>query len=181
MKLPITDQFLWDLYNLIEGIKDLQPTLSIQPITMKKAVCPDLYELRRIYEKKQRRKDFSKLVSYLKKKGWIKIKELQEKKALILTPKGKEKILKVRNKLLLSLPRNKRKDGKWIMVAFDIPEKKKIIRNYFREKLIELGFQNFQKSIWTSPFDVLKEIQEIIQNLGIEKNVKIFLIEETEI
>jgi phenylacetic acid degradation operon negative regulatory protein len=67
------------------------------------------------------------------------------------------------------------------MVAFDIPEKKKIIRNYFRRKLIEFGFWQFQKSIWICAYDVLKEIKEIMENLQIEKFVRIFLIEEKEI
>ncbi|PIP24905.1 MAG: CRISPR-associated endonuclease Cas2 [Candidatus Nealsonbacteria bacterium CG23_combo_of_CG06-09_8_20_14_all_36_12] len=181
MKLLINEKFLWDLYNLIEKVDDAYAQTPFPLRTMKEVFCPDLYELRRKYEKKQGRKNFSKLISYLKRRGLIRIKELEEKKGLLITQKGKDKILKIRNKLLLSFPKKKRKDGKWLMVAFDIPEKRKGIRNYFREKLIEFGFQNFQKSIWISPFDVLKEVQEIIRNLGVEKNVRIFLIEETQI
>jgi len=181
MRLPITEQFLWELYNLIEGVENLQPDFLRQPITIKKAVCPEIYKMRQIYERKRRRKDFSKLISYLRKKRWIKTRGIREKKAIIVTDRGKKKILKIRNKLLLSLPKKKRKDEKWTMIAFDIPEKKRRVRNYLREKLIEFGFQKFQQSIWISPYDILKEIQEIVQNLRIEKNVKFFLVEEAEI
>jgi CRISPR-associated endonuclease Cas2 len=181
MKLPITDKFLWDLYNLIEKFDDIYAKSPFPYRTMKEVLYPDLYELRRKYEMRQQRKNFAKLLSYLKKKGLIKIKDLEEKKALIITPKGKEKILRIRNEFLASLPKKRRKDGKWIMVAFDIPEKRKTIRNYLREKLVELGFQKLQKSIWISPYDVLKEVQEIVTNLSIEKNVKFFIIEEAEI
>lgn len=181
MKLKITEEFLWTLYGIIEGIDDVFYILFPQPFTIKRAVFPEYYEMKRIYEKKRERKNFAKLVSYLKKKGWIKIKELEEKKALLLTPKGKEKVLKLRKKYMFSLPKKKRKDGKLIMVAFDIPERKRAIRNYFREKLLELGFQKFQESIWMCPYDVLEEVKEIIQNLKLEEQVKIFLIEETEV
>jgi len=177
MKLPITEKFLWDLYNVLEKLDEVYLGFPFRYRSLKESSSPELLQLRRKYERRQ----FSKLISYLKRKGLIRIKELEEKQALILTPKGKEKILKIKNKFILSLPKKKRKDGKWTMVAFDISEKKKGVRDYFRGKLIELGFQNFQKSIWISPYDILKEIQEIIRNLAIEKNVKIFLIEETEI
>ncbi|MCD6528416.1 CRISPR-associated endonuclease Cas2 [bacterium] len=177
MKIQLTEKFLWDLYNLIERIEDAPFS---QPITMRRAIYPDFYRLKRIYEKKQRRKNFSKLISYFKKRGLIKIKELEEKKALIITPKGKEKILKIRNKFIVSLPKKRRKDGKWVMVAFDISEKKKRTRDYFRERLIDLSFQKLQKSIWICPYDILKEVKEIARNLRIETNVRIFLVEETE-
>lgn len=181
MKLANTEKFLWDLYNFIEKVEDSYARTPFPLRTIKEAFYPDLYQLRREYEKRARRKDFTKLISYLKKKGLLKVKKLKEKKALIVTSKGEEKILKIRNKLIMSVPKKKRKDGKWIMVAFDIPEKRKGTRNYFRGKLEELGFQKFQKSIWITPFDVLKEIKEMIQNLRMEKNVKIFLVEETEL
>lgn len=180
-KLPITEEFLWDLYTILEGLDDIYSALFPQPFTMRRATCPEFYEIKRFYEKKKQRKDFAKLVSYLKRKGLIKVKEIKEKKALLLTPLGKEKVLKLRKKYSLRFLKKKRKDGKLIMAAFDISEKKKGIRNYFRGKLIEFGFQQYQKSIWISPYDVLEELKEIIKNLEIEENVKIFLIEEKEI
>lgn len=181
IKLSISEKFLWDLYHLFEFVDDVSSTLFLQPMTIKRAVCPEFYEIKRIYEKKKRKKDFTRMIYYLKRRGWIKVKELEEKRGIIFTLKGKEKLLKIKNKILTSLPKKKREDGKWIMVAFDIEEKKRALRNYFREKLIEFGFQKFQESIWICPYDVLKEVKEIIQNLKIEKMVKIFLIEEKEI
>lgn len=180
LKLPITEEFLWDLYTIVEGLDEIYSTLFPQPLTMKRAVYPEFYEIKRIFEKKRRRKDFSKLISYLKRKGWIKVKEIKERKVLLLMPLGREKVLKIRKRFSIHLSKKKRKDGKLLMAAFDIPEKKKGIRNYFRGKLIELGFQQFQKSIWISPYDTLKELKEIIENLQIDEFVKIFLIEEKE-
>lgn len=181
LRLPFTEELLWDLYNFMEGIENMVPDFLSQPLTMRKAACPDVFGFRRAYEKKRKRKDFAKLISYLKRKNLIKIEGPKEKKAIVLTSKGKEKVLRIRRKIFLSLPKKKRKDGKWIMIAFDILEQKRKIRDYFREKLLELGFQMLQKSIWVCPYDILDELREIIRNLGIERNVKIFLIEEAEV
>jgi len=176
MKLPVTEKFLWDLYNLLEKADNAYLHFPLRYKSLKESSSPELIQLQKKYERRQ----FSKLISYLKRKGLIRIRELEERRAIILTPKGRGEILKVKNKFLLP-SKKKRNDGKWIMVAFDINEKQRSLRNYFREKLIEFGFQKFQQSIWISPYDVLKEIQEIARNLGIEKGVRIFLIEEKEI
>jgi len=176
MRLPITEKFLWDFYNVLEKLDEAYLRFPFRYRSLKESSSPELLQLRRKYERRQ----FSKLISYLKRKGLIRIKELEEKQALILTPKGKEKILKIKNKFIFP-SKKKRKDGKWIMVAFDISERKRSLRNYFREKLIEFGFLKFQQSIWICPYDVLKEVQELARNLGIEKEVRIFLIEEQEI
>lgn len=67
------------------------------------------------------------------------------------------------------------------MVIFDIPEKKRKLRDFFREVLKNLGFKFLQKSIWVCPYDMLNKVQKIIQKSDLEKQVRIFLIEEVEI
>lgn len=137
---------------------------------------------RNAYLRKMRKKYFSQFLRYLKKKGWVKISTLKEKKALLLTEKGKEKILSLKWKLLKERFKEekpqKRKDGKWIMVVFDIPEKERQKRDIFRDALLGMGFTFFQKSIWISPFDVLDKLEKIIRNLEIWSYVRVFLIEE---
>jgi len=174
--LPITEEFLWKIYNLIEEMDKLHQPFGLR--TMKEAFCPDLYKLRREWERKMDRKNFAKLIYYLKKKGWIRVKELEGKKGIILTPKGKEKTLRIKYKMI---KRRKRKDGKWPMVIFDIPEKLKKIRESFRNDLKVLGYQKLQKSIWVCPYNVLRETQELIKKYSIEKYTRILLIEEIEI
>lgn len=52
-------------------------------------------------------------------------------------------------------------DGKWRIILFDIPEKKRALRDYLRSVIKRCGFKEFQKSIWVHPYkipDFLKEI-----------------------
>ena len=138
-----------------------------------------------VYLRKMRKKYFHQFLNKLKERGWVKISTLKEKKALLLTEKGKEKILSLKWKLLKEKFKEeklqKRKDGKWIMVVFDIPEKERQKRDIFRDALLGMGFTFFQKSIWFSPFDVLDKVEKIVRDLKIWKHVRIFLIEEKKI
>lgn len=176
MKLTVTDEFLWDLYKLYEKVDDFLFIFS--PKTLKEAAAPSCLSVRRIYEKKKQHWAFSRLIWYLKKKGYIKIKSLEPNEGMVLTSKGAGKILKIS---LRQLERRKRKDGKWIMVVFDIPEKLRRSRDFLRQILQSLGFKFLQKSIWVCPYDVLEKLQKIIQKINLEKYVKIFLIQEIEV
>ncbi len=137
-------------------------------------VFPSL-SIKRIYEKKKRRWVFNGFIWYLKRKGYIKVQSLEPSAAIIITSKGIEKILKITLKKTI---KKRRKDGKWIMAIFDIPEKKRSLRDFLREALQALGFKFLQKSIWVCPYDVLKEVQGVIQRYDLERYVNLFLIEE---
>ncbi len=54
-------------------------------------------------------------------------------------------------------------DDKWYIVAFDIPEDRRIKRNAFREKLKKLGFGRLQDSVWISPYNFLANIESLVE------------------
>jgi hypothetical protein len=176
MRIPITDKFLWQIYNILEELSKLHEPFA--PRTRKEAVFPELYKKHCEWERKLGRKNFAKLIYYLKKRGWIKIKNLEEKQGILLTKDGREKVLRVKLKFF---EKKRRKDGKWIMIIFDIPEKERKKRDFLRNQLIILGYQKLQKSIWVCSYDVIRETEEIIRKYSLDEYVKIFLIEEIEL
>ena len=176
IKLPVTDKFLWKLYHLLREIDETYDWLTVR--TQDKIWYPDLCKLRQNYQKEQARQEFSKFINYLKRHGYIKIKKLENKKGIILTPKGVEKALKTDLKMK---KRRKRKDGKWQMIIFDIPEKKHLWRDSLREYLQILGYQKLQQSVWICSYDVYKETEDFIQKYSLDPYVRFFLIEEIEI
>jgi len=175
MRFSVTDKFLFDLYDFLEKsgeVVDLRV-----PSSMKKACYPEIYELKRKYQKEKSKQQFSQLVYYLKKKGYIKIKNLEQKKAVMLTPKGTEKVLRTKFK---SDKKQKRKDGRWQMIIFDIPEEKRFLRSVLRERLQLLKYKMLQRSVWVCPYDVQKEIEFVLKEHSLDQYVKLFLIEEIE-
>ena len=130
-----------------------------------------------IYRSLPNKRQFAQFVNYLKREGYIKIGNLKKKQGILLTPKGREKVLKVGYKLL---NKKQRKDKKWIMVIFDVPEKMRNYRDGFRTFLLSFGFQRLQKSVWVCPYDVLEKVEEIIGIYSLDRFVRIFLIEEIE-
>lgn len=175
VKLPFSEKFLWDLYKFLEKVTDVHRAIS--PRSWQEVGNPLLIEFRRNYEKKGARKNFAKMLHYLKRYGYLKEKFLENRKAFLITPKGHRKILKIKFK---TVEKKKRTDKKWQMVIYDIPESKKDIRDEFRNELKILGYKELQKSIWICPYDILKETEELVKNYSLGSYVKLFLIEEVD-
>jgi len=180
MKIPLTDKFLWVLYDFYEATGNfLEPPEIFKLKTFREGLTLDPH-FWTMLERKKRRKQFSQFVDYLKKRGYIKITNLQGKKAILLTPRGKEKALRAKY-LIKSEGLKKRKDGKWVMIIFDIPEKKKKYRDDFRKFLYTLGFQKLQQSVWISPYEISRELEEIVRIYRIDSYIRTFLINEIEV
>ncbi|MEA1936743.1 MAG: hypothetical protein U9N04_01365 [Patescibacteria group bacterium] len=176
MKLQITEKFLLDLYDYTEK---LDKTFDLfAPRTMKEVCCPAIYELKRQHERRKTKQKFSQLIYYLKKRNYIKIKNLKQNKGIILTKKGAEKILKTKFKIN---KKKKRADKKWQMIIFDIPEEKRWLRDLLRDNLRILNYKMLQRSIWICPYDIQKETEFILKKHSLNLYIKLFLIEEIEI
>lgn len=172
MRLPLTDQFLWSVFNDIQGI---DKAFYSFPRTLKDALYPDLFRLRKEYERKRAKRSFSQLVSYLVKQGYIKRVSTGDTPGVLITRKGAQRVLKIQWRLK---EKKRRPDGKWLMVIFDIPEKKKPLREVFRGVLLLLGYQKLQQSVWVCPYEVSQETEEAIKEYSLNDYVKSFVIEE---
>ncbi len=175
MKLPITDKFLWDLYTIASGVGNAFH--AVRPPTTSEALSPDLRKLNNSYQKYKGSRSFAQMINYLKYNGYIREAKQKEQKGFLLTQKGAEKVLRAQFKITEN---KKRKDSKWVMVIFDIPERKKIERDSFRNLLQEMGFEMLQRSIWVCPYDKYEDTQKVSSALNIQSYIRIFLIEEIE-
>ncbi len=81
---------------------------------------------------------------------------------LVLSEKGKRRsIIFDMDRMRIKVP--PRWDGKWRIVSFDIPEDHKKLRDTLRQKLRQLGFLEFQKSIFIHPYPCDDEIDFLIE------------------
>ena len=98
------------------------------------------------------------------------LKNLEKKKIISLEYDGEEVIVKVLDnnnvdlvkysiKQLLDLKKMKKNwDKRWFLVAFDVPEKEANKRAYLRNFLKQIGFYQYQKSLYAYPYECEKEI-----------------------
>lgn len=92
-----------------------------------------------------------------------------------LTPAGEWTAIKafVQRAALKTLERSGRWDGKWRIVLFDFPERKRAYRDYVRTVLRKHGFQEFQRSTWIHPYKMPAHLTRLFKDQRIEKHVRI--------
>ncbi|MBI2100398.1 MAG: hypothetical protein HYT48_03630 [Candidatus Vogelbacteria bacterium] len=81
---------------------------------------------------------------------------------VVLTEKGKQRTLRYQIEAL-AIAKPKRWDGRWRVVLFDIPENRRRIRDALRHKLKELGFCEWQKSVFVHPYPCFDELNFVIE------------------
>ena len=88
----------------------------------------------------------------LKRKGLVEFKNEHGKKRLRLTLRGERVVGSIWNETY-QLQKPRKWDGKWRLVIFDIPEKKRPTRDKIRHLVSRLGFLRLQDSVWVYPYD----------------------------
>jgi DNA-binding transcriptional regulator PaaX len=58
-------------------------------------------------------------------------------------------------------------DGRWNLLSYDIPTRQKKVCDYFRRKLIEVGYTQVHKSLWVYPYNYKEEIAVFAHSLDI--------------
>jgi len=97
------------------------------------------------------------------------LKQLEKRKILNLETKGNKvyvevkdlwntEIIKYSIQSLLELKRKNKWIGKWFLVIFDVPEVQRNKRRYLRDFLKEIGFYQYQQSVYVFPYECEKEV-----------------------
>jgi len=101
------------------------------------------------------------------------------KSVLSITHKGRMYLLKETS--FEKIKKLKQKwDGKWRVLIFDIPEKRKTIREQTRITLSNIGFVRLQDSVWIYPYDCADLITLLKADLKIGRNVLYMIVEALE-
>lgn len=100
--------------------------------------------------------------------------------SLLLTEHGKRRVLSYKLDQL-SIPKPRQWDGKWRLVMFDIPERFKKARDALRMHLKQLGFLEFQRSVFVHPFECRGETDFIIEFYQIRPWVRYATVEAIDV
>jgi CRISPR-associated endonuclease Cas2 len=98
---------------------------------------------------------------------------------LKLTPAGKRAWLMAQ--AVASRTRTPRKwDGRWRMLIFDIPEKRKATRDKTRRMLTMVGFVRLQDSVWIYPYNCEDFVALLKADLKIGRDMLYLIVDEME-
>lgn len=175
-----TEKFLWDLYKIYNKSGDLLELIFPPNSSVDSLIRYQFYGYVKDSWGKQNHKEkekakFAKMVQNLKQAGYLKTLRIKNNKAIMITSKGVEKLFKTQ---LKTIEKIKRKDNKWQMILFDIPEDRRKLRDHFRKSLQYLGYQQLQKSIWVCPYNTLEETKDLIKRYNIKNFVELLLIDK---
>lgn len=109
-----------------------------------------------------KKSDLAKVFKRLREQGLV---ELISDTELVfkLTDQGRDKALweKLKNT-------EEKWDGRWRIVIWDIPEKRRLVRDLLRFKLKQLGFIQWQKSVWATKINCTQLLRNFIRQVGVE-------------
>jgi len=109
-----------------------------------------------------KKSELSLALKRLRENGFVELIDDREM-VIRLTDSGRDKALWIKMKEM-----DEKWDGRWRLVIWDIPEKRRIARDLLRYKLKQLGFQRFQKSVWACKKNCTKQLRDFIKKMGIE-------------
>jgi len=120
-------------------------------------------------------KEIKNGITDLRKQQLIQKEKYNDSVVISLTEKGRLRALNLSFKNFYN--RKEKWDGKWRMIAFDVPEKCRKGRNALRYRLRLGGFYELQESLFLYPYDCRKEINNLIELFKLEKYVRFGLLD----
>ncbi len=145
------------------------------------AIAPNMFQILGRSGALARLKYHSKsVISRLKQKGEIEFEERDGKRYVRLTERGEEALAFNQQKLQLANSKPRKWDRRYRLVMFDVPEKRKKIREHLRFQVQEVGFLRVQDSAWLYPYDCEEFIALLKADLRIGKDVLYAVVEEIE-
>lgn len=113
-------------------------------------------------------------------KGHLRWVEKSGKKHLEITEAGQRALDLAAARAAAPARTKRRWDKRYRMVIFDIPEKRKGIRDRLRRLMGEFGFLRLQDSVWISPYDCEDLVALVKAELGVGKDILYVIADSIE-
>lgn len=108
----------------------------------------------------------------LKNKNLIKDSKKGRETLFSLADSGREFIAGYMNRMSMA---EEEWNGKWLLFSFNIPERKRSLRNILRDELTFIGFGRLHANLWISPYDIREECNRIIKRLEVKEHTAMFI------
>ena len=111
-------------------------------------------------------------VSRMCRAGLLKVRRVGRKSYYSLTEDGHSLLTKGAQRIFER--KNTHWDGTWNIVTYSIPEQRRQARDRLRLELNWMGYGTLSEATWISPYDLTKEVEELVERLQIKECVQIF-------
>jgi len=111
-------------------------------------------------------------VSRMCRAGLLKVRRVGRKSYYSLTEEGHSLLTKGAQRIFQR--RNSHWDGTWNIVTYSIPEQKRQARDRLRLELTWMGYGSLSEATWISPYDLTKEVGDLVDRLQVKGYVQIF-------
>jgi len=115
--------------------------------------------------------DRRRTIKRLRERKWVKARHEGEKIIYNFTKNGAIAALET----IMRLKEQKLPLGQYCLVAYDIPEGAREVRQVFRRTLKQCGCVFDQRSVWRTDKDIRSELKEFVRLLKIDRWVHIYL------
>lgn len=134
-----------------------------------------------VRQKRERKERYDRLwQNFYRLKKERALEYVGEKNGELIYRLTKNGEVKLRSFLLetMELSQPQKWDGKWRVVVFDIPEKRRLARRALQTKLVAIGFCPLQKSVWVHPFPCEAEIEFLKDFFNVKPHVDILTTQD---
>jgi phenylacetic acid degradation operon negative regulatory protein len=111
-------------------------------------------------------------VSRMCRSGLLKAKRANRKSYYSLTSEGHSLLTEGAQRIFQR--KESHWDGNWNIITYSIPERMRQARDRLRLELGWMGYGALGEATWISPYDLTREVKNLLQRLNIEEYVNIF-------
>ncbi|KKW24127.1 MAG: hypothetical protein UY70_C0012G0011 [Candidatus Kaiserbacteria bacterium GW2011_GWB1_52_6] len=155
-------------------------TVGLMSVAM---VAPNIFQVLPIVMGKERYKLTFRAHTALQRlaiKGHIRFVERNGVRYAAITEKGRSALILEQARLSHMAGKKRKWDSRYRVVAFDVPEKRRNIRDRLRNTMSDLGFLQLQKSMWIYPYDCEDLVALVKADLRIGKDVLYMIVDSIE-
>lgn len=113
------------------------------------------------------------VLSRMTTKGWLRAERRGRRSYYALSERGR-RLLEEGEARIYRPEHAAEWDGRWVLLAYSIPEELRWARDRLRERLLWLGFGSLGNGLWISPYDVVDRVGEIGEELGVMAHLEVF-------
>ncbi len=113
-------------------------------------------------------------------KGLIVFETRNGKKYARITEEGRKVLAYEEQKAKLDTTKKRRWNGRWRVIIFDVPERRRKVRDRLRQIMRGVGFARLQDSVWVFPYDCEDFVALLKADLKIGTAVLYMVVEQIE-